>query len=491
MAVAADSQFALAFYRLSIAAEWAFRPDLANLAAEGAVRHTDRLSDHDRRLLEALLANRRGDDEQAERMFRAVVETWPQDVEAWIQLGEVQFHYGPLRGRALVESRDEFERVLAFEPDNALALIHLQRIAARVADVTAVDSLSRRILELNPEGDRALEVQALPAVLSGDSAMLAEFRAQLDAAPEIYVPGAIWGVASWSDQLAAGRIVLETETLPARSAALRALGHVHLAYHNAMQGRWTAARAELAAAERLNPALGLAHRAFLQLQPFTPTSRANLEALLDDLTRWDAGHAPPSSIPNVHFSIHDGLYPAIRRYLMGVTHVQLGNHSDAIAIADDLEQAGGDGAESVLARSYARSLRAAVAEAQGDQVAALRALGDQPIPVNYELALFSPLASMVADRFRRATLLDALGRSDEAVQAYRSFEEFSFFSRVFAAPAALRAGRLAERDGRRSDALRHYQRFLFFWSDADPEFRPLVDEAEEALQSLGGRAVGR
>jgi serine/threonine-protein kinase len=486
VAVAADSQFALALYRLSIAAEWALRPDLASVAAEGAVRHADRLSDHDRRILEALLANRRADHQTAERMFRAVVEIWPQDVEAWIQLAEVQFHYGPVDGRPISESREGFERVLTFEPDNAVSLMHLQRIAARAGDVKAVDSLGQRVLQLNPEGDRALEVGAYHAVFAEDSSALLDFRAALVRAPEIYVPEATYGISTWTDRFGALQLLFATETLPSRSPELRALGHIHLAYLNAIQGRWSATRNQLDAAERLNQALGLSHRALLTLQPFTPASRAEVESLRRSLRDWDATQARPSSIPIVHFNVHDGLYPGLRRYLLGLTEVQLGNLPAASALAAQLDRTTGDRASDHLHRAYGRSIRAAVAEAGGDRALAIQLLGDGGLTVNYELALFSPFTSLAAERYRRAVLLDTMGRGEEAAVAYRSFEEFSFVDRVFAGPAALRSARLAEREGRPADARRHYERSLFLWSEADEEFQPMIDEARAGLQRVGG-----
>ncbi len=485
-AVAADSQFALALYRLSIAAEWALRPDLASVAAEGAVRHADRLSDHDRRILEALLASRRGDHQTAERMFRAVVEIWPQDVEAWIQLAEVQFHYGPVNGRPISESQEGFERILRLEPDNALSLMHLQRIAARDGDVKAVDSLGQHVLRLNPGGDRALEIGAYHAVFGEDSSTLLEFRTELDRAPEIYVPEAVFGVSTWTDRFDAVRLLFASETLPARSPALRALGHVHLAYLQALQGRWGAALAEFRAAERLDQALGLSHRALLQLQPFIPAPQTDLEALHRSLSAWDASQVRPSAIPIVHFNVHDGLYPSLRRYLLALTEVRLGNLAAATALAVQLERARGDRAGDHLQRAYGRSIRAAVAEARGDRALALQLLGDGRLVVNYELALFSPFTSLAAERYRRAVLLDATGRSDEAAIAYRSFDEFSFMDRVFAAPAALRLARLAEREGRTADARRHYERFLFLWAGADEAFQSIIDEVRAGSERTGG-----
>src|SRR4029077_4755733 len=55
-----DTAFALAYYRLSAAAEWANRGALAVRAAQQAVRHSTRLAEHDRLLLQAPLGTRRG-----------------------------------------------------------------------------------------------------------------------------------------------------------------------------------------------------------------------------------------------------------------------------------------------------------------------------------------------------------------------------------------------------------------------------------------------
>ena len=56
-AINEDSLFALAYYRLSIAAEWNFEGELARQTAEKALLHASRLSDRDRQLLEALPAS--------------------------------------------------------------------------------------------------------------------------------------------------------------------------------------------------------------------------------------------------------------------------------------------------------------------------------------------------------------------------------------------------------------------------------------------------
>lgn len=68
------------------------------------------------------LAWRLGDVNDAEYLYRALVTAYPDDIEAWYQLGEVLFHHNTARGRSFTESRQAFERVLVFNPSDREAL---------------------------------------------------------------------------------------------------------------------------------------------------------------------------------------------------------------------------------------------------------------------------------------------------------------------------------------------------------------------------------
>ena len=484
-AVAVDSQFALAFYRLSVAAEWALNPVLARVAAEGAVRHAERLSQHDRRLLDALLATRDGDDERAERLFRSIVQTWPQDVEAWSQLGEVQFHFGPLRGRPFEDSWVTFERVLTFEPDHVGALVHLSRIATRLADTVGVDTLSRRIGELNPDGDRTFETDLSRALVLNDADRIDELLERFRSLPEVDMPAAAWGSLIWSDYFEEAESFLTVMMADGHSAEVRALGYVHRAYARLVQGRRDEAQSDIDVAETFDQAIGLTHRALITLHPFAQTNSVELQELVVDLMAWDADAVPPSAMTNAHFNIHDGLYPAIRLYLLGVTRARLAQFEQAVRASERLLQLGGNVEAVRISEALSLSIDANIALARGDSIGALRILESQAPIGHYEIAMFSAVAGLTADRFLRAILLEDAGRLQEAAEAYQSFEDFNLHDRPFAAPSYLRLGRLAEREGRFSEARAHYERFLYLWSDPDPEFQSLVDEAREALLRLG------
>ncbi len=116
-AIAEDSSFALAYYRLAVAAGWAERWGIVGPAAERALTFEARLGNRDRRLLQAYDAFRRGAADAAERRYRAILQDYPDDLEAEFQLADVLYHYNALHGRPLTEARELFESVLAVDPE--------------------------------------------------------------------------------------------------------------------------------------------------------------------------------------------------------------------------------------------------------------------------------------------------------------------------------------------------------------------------------------
>lgn len=121
-AVAEDSTFALAYYRLAVAAGLGQTAGLlevgvAPAALDRAVHHARRLSDRDRALVKAYRAFRGGRADEAEGLYRAILRDHPDDMEARFQLGEVLVRYNPPRGRPWSEAKPYYESVLAVDPD--------------------------------------------------------------------------------------------------------------------------------------------------------------------------------------------------------------------------------------------------------------------------------------------------------------------------------------------------------------------------------------
>jgi eukaryotic-like serine/threonine-protein kinase len=115
-AIAEDTTFALAYYRLGVAAGWAGRPGISGPATERALALGNRLEDRDRRLLSAFDALQRGAADEAEQQYRAILRDYPDDLEAEFQLATLYYFYNALRGRPIYEARELFDHVLALDP---------------------------------------------------------------------------------------------------------------------------------------------------------------------------------------------------------------------------------------------------------------------------------------------------------------------------------------------------------------------------------------
>ena len=116
-AVQLDSTFALAYYRLAVAAAWSRRNALIRPNTARAVQLADRLSARDQRLLASFAALAAGKPDEAEQGYRAVLQDYPDDLEAQWQLATVLNVYNPLRGRPIGESGPVFDGVVKLDPE--------------------------------------------------------------------------------------------------------------------------------------------------------------------------------------------------------------------------------------------------------------------------------------------------------------------------------------------------------------------------------------
>ena len=116
-AVQLDSTFALAYYRLAVAAAWSRHNALIRANTARAVQLADRLSVRDQRLLTSFAALAAGKPDEAEQGYRAVLQDYPDDLEAQWQLATVLNVYNPLRGRPIAESGPVFDGVVKLDPE--------------------------------------------------------------------------------------------------------------------------------------------------------------------------------------------------------------------------------------------------------------------------------------------------------------------------------------------------------------------------------------
>ena len=147
-AVQEDSTFAMANWRLATSYGWAesITSELGEGAIDRAVRHADRLPEHEAVLVRADYALIQGSLQGIESLEREVRRR-PDDAEGWYLLGETYFHLGPAALIPLAKSEEAFARAVQLDPRFLPAYIHRVDYAMLTADsaraAALVDSVSR------------------------------------------------------------------------------------------------------------------------------------------------------------------------------------------------------------------------------------------------------------------------------------------------------------------------------------------------------------
>jgi len=483
-AVSHDPGFALAYYRTSLAADWLTRPDLARAAAEKAVQHSERLSESDRLLLEAFLAWQNGAAARAERLYRTIVGTNRDDIEAWYQLGEVLFHYGPLQGKSISEARQAFEQVISLESHHILALWHLARIAAVENRPAEVSSLVDLIIKLQPAGQRELEIQALRAFSTGDLKSQAQIIKELREGQDYAIVLAAWNVAVYAQKLGEAEKLAGLLLNPLRSPEVKALGHLILAHLALAQGKYRAAQKELNAARRFDRLSTLEYQAYFATLPFYPANSEERRELQTQLETFTSGEVPRNLTPSIFFTVHNDLHPGIITYLTGMINALEQKAEQAGQSCNFLERIAVQPEAVALAKDLSLTVRAQIVLQQHQTIQALALLQQRRQETWYGLTITSPFYSQGLPRFMEAELLFSLNRFAEAIPLYNSFAEYSFYDLIFVAPSRRRLGQIYEQTGQPELAIEHYRRFSELWRDCEPEFRPQLEEAQNRLAVL-------
>jgi TolB-like protein/tetratricopeptide (TPR) repeat protein len=479
-AAALDTGFALALYRLALTATWVSVPGGEDPAvwAEAAARHAERLTPLGRDLLTAYLAYRQGRGEDAERLYRGVIEGHPDNLEAWLMLGETLFHYNPYRGRQALEAWVPFQRVLALDSANAHALIHLARLAATEARLAALDSLAQRYLARYREADRAVEMQALVAAAHGDQRTSDAVAATVRHLDDVVAIGVLQAVLVYAQRFdaAAGLITWFAAPRSSPSPTLR-YGRRMLSDVGLYTGRWGRQPGARPLATVTDDAWLLESEALAASDPFFAVPRERVTALRDSIAarRPYPAQTPVTQRPGPE------LDAAVQDYLLGLLSSRLGDLAAARRYAAHLGAVRAGGNETSAVPGLAVGLRAEIARSSGDLRTALATIENFPFDAWWtsHLTHFG-----VHERFLRAEILHALGREDEALAWYDSF--IGWPDLPWIAAAHYRRGEIEARLGHPEHARFHYTRFVRLWKDCDPEFQPLLHRASEALAQLGG-----
>lgn len=451
-AAAEDRSFALAYYRLSASAAAVADLPLARNAIAQARSHGAKLADHDRLLIDAQDAWLRGAADDAEHLYRQVLATHVDDLEAWFLLGDVLFHHNSLRGRPILESRAAFLETLRFDPDHLSALVHLARLAALEGERAELDRLVDRVLALSPAGDRALSARALRAFALGNQIEKASAVAAMGRARAQAVGIAFTDIILYARDRASARRLAQLFARMSRGSEERALCHLVLAHLELAAGDEAAAAAQLDSASALDAAWALAIRALFAVLPFRHVPDRELQAVRRELEAWDADAVAPHR--NQVLAVHNGLHPILRVYLLGLVAARLGDAGDASSAARALEGMTDPRFATGFVAGLARGVRAQVEWREGDPRRALATLTEIRPDVWYQLTFLSPFYAFSLERFTRGQLLAELGRTAEARAWLDALGQSSAFELIYV-DAARRLlpepapPRLARRESRR------------------------------------------
>jgi tRNA A-37 threonylcarbamoyl transferase component Bud32/tetratricopeptide (TPR) repeat protein/TolB-like protein len=449
-AIEADSSFASAWYRLSSACGWGgCPPDLNREYTTRALDLADQLPDRDGRRIRAISTG----DLQA---LEALTARYPDDVEAWVALGESYYHAGGVTLRSTEAYRDAFTRAVRLHPYYGEAYVHLIEDA-----FLRLDSLdSQRLIDAYVAlgGHHPCSLQVTHDLVWGDSASRERAMAVLDSVALndcVQAPLAASPVAL--DRLAQFHaFTADTATQSNdRTEALFRLLQVRLP-----NGQIAAAREALARVAGPPVSDNRAARWVVML---------HLSGFPDSAAARGAARAIASAgAPTDYFWI-------------GALAIEEGRWSDVEAARQFLERQARDsvgqgspsdaGAFGTALGAYAglvRGNRSRLAEFEA-ALARLPVFGwDIEQPQQYL-------------RYRVGKLLFDDGRTRDAERYFRTFQPYNFF---YTSLAELYLGRIAEAHERPEEAVTHYSRFVRWWRHADQPLRPLREEAQQALDRL-------
>jgi serine/threonine-protein kinase len=488
-AVTYDSSFALAYYRLAVAASWAPGAPSGD-AIDQALLHLGRLPPRSRDLILAFDARRRGEPARAESLYQAVLQASPDDGEAWFQLGSLLIHHPVLWGRPIAEVRQAFERALALDPQHPRAPGALSWLDGHEGYHGQSAARMQRLLDVD-QGEANLLLRTALAYWNEDEEeqlkMTAALRGIRDDSELTYMPDF---VGQRAGHLEGALNLAQILVHPSRSLALRARGYRFIANLELARGRTGAAAAVLAQLEKLAPDAGIQVTTLMLLNPSLPTGRVSAETMRTRLGAW----APTSRSDSLR-----------RDYLLGLLAARLGDAAAAIRLADRLEAdvrrgaASAPAEERLIRRDLALTIRADLAWRSHRPSLALSLL-ERRHPEAWDplwmdlvdkesVQLEYPFRNQAYERWMRAELLNQLGRSAEALNWYAGLGLYPGEELAYLTHSRLRMGEIYERLGETSLAAEHYRRVLRLWAECESDLRPRVGEIQGRVARLG-RAPG-
>lgn len=475
-AVKADPEFARAYLRYSMAAHWISNNYDFTYGLAEALENADRLSEDDRLLLNAWSAHINGDPRTADSLYSSYIDRQPDNADAWLQLGEVRYHWASALRRSPVNARAAFVRSAELAVHEGPALTHLIRIEGREDNVAAVDRYVEQLLRLKPRSQEEFEARIIQALVHRDFKRVQQIAALTPA-------GEVRGRISISTIIAASvpdpsAIAHLLNALPSTEDAWQVEWRaIMLAQAAAAGGRFAEADRHLDAVARVNPARAIELRSMYAVLPLRRVPPARLRALQSAVAHMRSQYADSLTGPSAAVVPNLLLAEAL-------LDIRLGENTAALLIADSL---------SALANSpnanVARSSRRWATVVRAEESAARK---------NWGHALFATQSWSVEPNdgypdldhwgvaflhFNHAEAQFQVRTYRPALTSFESIPDHTGFDIPFVAVAHMRQAQTHEvRDPEL--ARKHYKRVQEIWANADAEMKPHLDFVRSRLSTL-------
>jgi tetratricopeptide (TPR) repeat protein len=454
-AVQADSSFALAYLRQAEVYGWTkgYGNKESHDAVAAGARFASRLPLRDRRLM---LAYRLFDEGKPAAIdsLRALVASYPEDVEGWYLLGESMYHIQAYRPSPPESVSAVFDSVLRRDSTLFPALIHPLDLALLYRNRFQFTRYFARFQRTAAEPQvNALRVAAgeIWGPKPTDKELLAALRAQA----AVIIQAAF---SSYQRPEATSDTVLqlfnEVQDVTPRGTVFLSRSLGVRAHVLAGTGRWREARVLLDSLRNLEPRKAQGTEAWAVVLGLTPPS---FGAVLDSVVKsMPAG--PQAEYASGMLQLLRGHIPEGRRILAR----ELTNR-DSASVPDPIRGL------IIAGEGWAQLL-------QGDSTGGIRRM-------QYGLNLSAaPHEESAFPRLQFALAMAA--RPDTRAEGIR-WLRYGFETLPLYKPLTLLAlGRTYEAAGQRDSAVAAYGRFVRLWDKADPELQERVTQAREALQEL-------
>lgn len=427
-AIAADSSFAPAYFRLS----WVetFRWDYATALSvvEAGLSRGDALGRKWRSLLQAQRRYVRHEGEEAIRRFQDIVGEYPETVDGWLGLSEALLHYGGVTGRCQVDALPAFEQMIRTDSTFAPTHYHLVHLHLLRGDE---ERARRQTARIRPLGSpRKAHVLAVELVF-GDSAARREALRDLRDDDRFTIASLVFLLTQGSlDLEAADAVAGALLEGSARTPSDRQRGAQYRFVARAAMDRWEAAVDAWrhgAGDEPLDRFVMEAHLAGFPA-----------DSLTAPMFEWAETQLEEGEIPDYGLPLEDvrrqGFRALVHRAALEGDSARVGRLLETLDAAD-LSGARPTDPLPGLARSV---LRARLELLSGDTARAVATLQEGMDRVWQVETGFHPLTSMAAERMLLAELELARGRREAGARWLRSlFNTWSLGDALYH-PKALR-----------------------------------------------------